>query len=90
MLVVDAGHGGKDDGAVGNGLYEKNVALKIAKEIKDLSSQYGITVVLTRDNDVFMSPQEKSDFANAQNADAFISVHINSAPKDEQAKQIWF
>ncbi len=78
VLVVDAGHGGKDNGAVDNGLTEKNVALKIAKEIKDLSSQYGIDVVLTRDDDVFMSPREKSDFANAQNADAFISVHVNT------------
>ena len=78
VLVVDAGHGGKDDGAVDNGLTEKDVALKIAKEIKDLSAQYGINVVLTRDNDVFMSPQQKSDFANTQNADAFISVHVNT------------
>ncbi len=76
-LVVDAGHGGKDNGAIGNGLYEKNVALKIAQKIKDLSSQYGIDVLLTRDQDVFMPPQEKSNFANTQNADAFISIHIN-------------
>ena len=90
VLIVDAGHGGKDFGGIGNGLYEKDVALKIAKKIKDLSSQYGINVVLTRDDDVFMSPKEKSDFANAQNADAFISVHINSAPKDEQGSKSGF
>ncbi len=82
VLVVDAGHGGKDDGAIGNGLYEKNVALKISQEIKTLSSQYGIDVVLTRDNDVYMSPQEKSNFANAQHADAFISIHINAGDED--------
>ena len=78
ILVVDAGHGGNDDGVVANGLYEKNVALKIAQEIKNLSSQYGINVVLTRDKDVFMSPKEKSDFANAQNANAFVSIHANA------------
>ncbi len=78
VLVVDAGHGGKDYGAHGNGLYEKEAALKIAKEMKDLSSQYGIDVVLTRNNDVFMSPQQKSDFVNTQNADAFISIHVST------------
>ena len=90
VLVVDAGHGGKDNGAVDNGLTEKDVALKIAKEIKDLSAQYGINVVLTRDNDVFMSPQQKSDFANAQNADAFISVHVNTAMKLNNPNQSGF
>jgi TonB-dependent SusC/RagA subfamily outer membrane receptor len=81
VLVVDAGHGGKDNGAVGNGLYEKNVALEIAQKIKEFSSQYGIDVVLTRNNDVYMSPQEKSNFANTQHADALISVHANANDK---------
>lgn len=90
VLVVDAGHGGKDNGAFGNGLYEKDAALKIAKEIKDLSSQYGINVVLTRSDDVYQTPQEKSNFANEQNADAFISIHINSASKDEQESKSGF
>ena len=78
VLVVDAGHGGKDNGAIGNGLNEKDVTLKIAEKIRSFSSQYGINVVLTRDNDVYMSPQQKSDFANAQHGDAFISIHINA------------
>jgi N-acetylmuramoyl-L-alanine amidase len=81
-LVVDAGHGGKDLGAAGNGLYEKDVALKIAEKIKALSSAYGVDVVLTRDNDVFMSPAEKSSFANGQNADALISIHANANNKN--------
>ena len=85
VLVVDASHGGKDNGAFGNGLYEKDAVLKIAEKIKDLSSQYGINVVLTRDNDVFMTPQQKSDFANGQNADAFISIHVNTAIGNESA-----
>ena len=81
-LVVDAGHGGKDLGAAGNGLYEKDVALKIAEKIKAFSSAYGVDVVLTRDNDVFMSPAEKSNFANGQNADALISIHANTNDKN--------
>jgi N-acetylmuramoyl-L-alanine amidase/HSP20 family molecular chaperone IbpA len=78
VLVIDAGHGGKDAGAIGYGLYEKNITLKIAEKIKSLASEYNIDVILTRNNDVFMSPQEKSNFANAQNADALISVHVNA------------
>ncbi len=85
VLVVDAGHGGKDDGAIGNGLYEKNITLKLAQKIKELSSQYGIDVVLTRNNDVYMSPQEKSNFANTQNADALISVHANAELHSQQS-----
>jgi N-acetylmuramoyl-L-alanine amidase len=83
-LVVDAGHGGKDNGAAGNGLYEKNITLKIAEKIKSLSPEYGIDVVLTRSSDVYMTPPQKSDFANAQHADAFISVHVNAAEKSQQ------
>ncbi len=78
VLVVDAGHGGQDNGAVSHGVKEKDAALKIAQRIKALSSQYQIDVILTRSSDVFMSPKEKSDFANTQNADAFISLHANA------------
>lgn len=78
-LVVDAGHGGKDNGAVSaDGLLEKDVALSISKKIKELSGEYGIEVVMTRDNDVFMTPPEKAAFSNKQNANAFISVHANA------------
>jgi N-acetylmuramoyl-L-alanine amidase len=83
VLIVDAGHGGKDYGAVGNGLYEKNITLQLAQKIKDISSQYGINVILTRNSDVFMDPKDRSNFVNAQNADAFISVHINAASKND-------
>jgi N-acetylmuramoyl-L-alanine amidase len=82
-LVVDAGHGGKDNGAVANGLYEKDVTLRIAEKIKSLSPEYGIEVVLTRSSDVYMAPPQKSDFANAQHADAVISVHVNAAEKSQ-------
>ncbi|MGN6211585.1 N-acetylmuramoyl-L-alanine amidase [Parafilimonas sp.] len=82
VLVVDAGHGGKDRGALGNGMYEKDAALKIAQKIKDISSQYNIHVILTRNSDVFMDPKQKSDFANSQNADAFISIHVNTNDKE--------
>ncbi len=85
-LVVDAGHGGKDNGALGiNGLKEKDIALAISKKVKALSSEYGIEVILTRDNDIFMSPSEKVNFTNTKKADAFISIHasVNDPNKNE-------
>ena len=86
VLVVDAGHGGKDNGAFGNGLNEKDITLKIAEKIKDLSSQYEVNVVLTRSSDEYMSPQEKSNFANTKNANAFVSIHINSQEEKQSSK----
>jgi len=80
LLVVDAGHGGKDLGAAANGLYEKDATLKLAQKIKGLSSQYNLDVILTRNTDIYMNVQEKSNFANAQNADAFITLHTNAQP----------
>ncbi|CAN5628653.1 hypothetical protein BH10BAC2_BH10BAC2_13690 [soil metagenome] len=87
-LVVDAGHGGEDGGAVGiNGTKEKDITLALSKKIKELSGEYGIEVVLTRDNDVYMTPPEKLAFSEKQNANAFISIHTNAATaKDQQVK----
>ena len=87
-LVVDAGHGGTDNGAVGiNGLKEKDINLARSKKIKELSAEYGVQVVLQRETDVTMKTAEKVDFSNAQNADAFISVHTNTkAAEDAERK----
>lgn len=82
-LVVDAGHGGADDGAIGiNGLKEKVINLEISRKIKALSGDYGINVILTRETDIAMTPAEKVNFSNTQQADAFISVHTSvKAPR---------
>lgn len=76
---IDAGHGGYDSGGVGNGLQEKNLVLSIAKEIKRvLESDYGITVGMTRESDVFVSLSQRAVNANSWGADVFVSIHINS------------
>ncbi|HEK9099619.1 N-acetylmuramoyl-L-alanine amidase [Bacillus pfraonensis] len=78
-LVIDAGHGGYDSGAVGNGLIEKNLTLQIAKRVRDiLLTNYTINIKMTRDSDVFISLSERANVANAFGADFFISFHINS------------
>ena len=80
VVVVDAGHGGKDSGATGNGYMEKNMTLKIVQNIKknfDSNSLY--KVYYTRLSDWYPDLKQRYDLANEVNADRFLSVHINSA-----------
>lgn len=80
-IVIDAGHGGKDPGAVGrNGLLEKDVVLKVALKTRDALRKKGYRVVLTRSTDVFLPLEERTAIANTENADLFLSIHANSAP----------
>lgn len=81
-VVIDAGHGGKDGGAVGrNGVKEKDlnldVSLRLASKIR---TQYpDIQVLLTRSSDVFLPLQQRADFVNQHNANLFICIHTNAA-----------
>jgi len=78
-VVIDAGHGGKDPGAIGrSGVQEKSITLDIAKRLKGLLESKGIDVVLTRASDKFVSLNRRAEIANKSNADLFVSIHINS------------
>lgn len=78
-IVLDPGHGGKDPGAMAFGLKEKDIVLDIAKKIAPvLSKELGCEVVLTRKDDTFISLEERTAIANTNNADLFISLHINA------------
>ncbi|OPA77530.1 hypothetical protein BVG16_13850 [Paenibacillus selenitireducens] len=79
-VVLDAGHGGKDGGACGNGLREKDIALKVANEIaKRLKAEYeGVECILTRSTDVFLELKERTDMANKTKADMLVSIHCNA------------
>ncbi len=80
-IVIDPGHGGKDPGASAFGLKEKNIVLKIAKKIAPiLEEKTGAEVILTRDKDVFIPLEERTAIANTNEADLFISLHINAHP----------
>jgi N-acetylmuramoyl-L-alanine amidase len=82
-IVLDAGHGGHDPGAVGpGGLYEKNVVLDIALKARDImKKEYPLyDVVLTRDKDVFIPLDKRTAIANKVNADLFVSIHANASP----------
>lgn len=81
LVVLDAGHGAKDSGAVGaTGKYEKNFNLAIVlKTAELLKKESNIDVVLTRSDDTFLELKERAAIANNLNADLFISVHANSS-----------
>lgn len=79
-IFIDAGHGGTDPGAVGNGLREKDLTLKLAKKTRDyLNANYiGHIVKLSRENDVTLSLAQRVKMANDWNATYFASIHINA------------
>ncbi len=81
VIVLDPGHGGKDPGAEGaNGLQEKHIVLSIAQKLKArIESEFNVKVLLTREDDSFVSLKERTEFANANDADLFISIHTNAA-----------
>jgi N-acetylmuramoyl-L-alanine amidase len=80
-IYLDAGHGGTDSGATGNGILEKNINLAIAKKIGALleANYENVEIEQTRTTDVFLSLDERTDKANKWGADCFVAVHINSA-----------
>ena len=78
-VFIDAGHGGTDPGAVGNGLKEKDIVLNIAKKLGALLNGRGISIKYSRTTDTYVSLDERARQANAWGADLFISIHANSA-----------
>ena len=81
-VVIDAGHGGKDSGTVGNGGKEKDITLAVALLVgKKISAAHPeVRVLYTRSTDVFVGLQARADFANKHKASMMLSIHVNSAP----------
>jgi N-acetylmuramoyl-L-alanine amidase len=79
-IVIDAGHGGRDPGAIGRtGLKEKDVNLDIAKRLGNILKEQGVEIIFTRKGDNFISLTERAETANMSGADLFISIHSNSS-----------
>jgi N-acetylmuramoyl-L-alanine amidase len=79
-VVLDPGHGGRDTGAVGaSGVKEKDVTLDVANRVAPVLATQGVQVVLTRDDDRFVSLEERTARANAFGADLFVSIHCNAS-----------
>ena len=79
-VVIDPGHGGKDPGASDNGVLEKDVNLAVGLALERALSARGYKVVITRNTDVYLTLQERTDIANRENADLFVSIHVNALP----------
>ena len=79
-IIIDAGHGGYDNGATYNGRREKDDNLALALAVGEILSDSGIEVGYTRVDDVYQSPVEKARNANMQDGDYLVSIHRNSSP----------
>lgn len=78
IIVVDAGHGGKDPGATWGTLLEKDINLDIARHVGRILKENGATVIMTREDDTFIELNDRPRIANDSNAHFFISIHTNS------------
>ncbi|NCB93491.1 MAG: N-acetylmuramoyl-L-alanine amidase [Clostridia bacterium] len=83
-IVLDAGHGGEDPGAVQYGRQEKDDTLRLVLAIGSILEGRGVDVVYTRTTDVYQTPFQKAQIANDEMADYFISIHRNSSPTPDQ------
>ena len=85
-IVIDAGHGGHDSGAVGGGKKEKDLVLQIAKRLEKELKRRGYRVYMTRKDDRFLKLTQRTKIADRKNAKVFISIHANSVPKRKRNK----
>ncbi len=80
-IVIDAGHGGKDPGAIGpGGLQEKDITLYVGKKLGEiLEEKQGVRIIYTREEDKFVPLNDRTEMANSQKADLFVSIHVNAS-----------
>lgn len=79
LVILDAGHGGSDPGACGNGLQEKNINLAVTMEVGKILADEGIRVAYTRSDDSFVALGDRPKIANMYNASVFVSIHSNGS-----------
>lgn len=82
-VVIDAGHGGTDAGAIGGSIKEKDITLDVAKRVEKLLKQKGYQVKMTRDDDTYVSLQDRVEISEEYCPDIFVSIHVNSSVKPE-------
>ncbi len=82
-IVIDPGHGGSDHGAIRNNVSEKDINLDVSKRVAAILKKAGYSVCLTRQNDIFVSLEDRVAIAEKVKPDVFVSVHVNSSVKPE-------
>lgn len=78
-VVIDAGHGGKDKGAIWGGVRESDLNLNVAKKVENLLRAHGVPVVMTRRSDKFIALSHRASIANRYNDAIFVSIHFNAS-----------
>ncbi|WKA57844.1 N-acetylmuramoyl-L-alanine amidase [Planococcus shenhongbingii] len=89
-VVLDAGHGGTDPGAVGHGLKEKDINLDVAKRVESLLKTKGISVYMTRSTDIFIPLASRVDLAKKSGGNAFVSIHTNAATPSASGSETFY
>lgn len=88
-VVIDAGHGGSDNGAVNGGRLEKDDNLRLALKVKECLEEKGMKVVMTRSDDSYPTLEERCQLANSCSADLYVSLHRNSTVSEANGVEIW-
>lgn len=86
-IIIDPGHGGKDQGAMVAGVHEAQVTLAVAKELRTALQKMGYKALLTREDDTYMSLADRPKFASEKGGDLFVSLHCNSIGGSHKKKQ---
>ncbi|MCY7756204.1 N-acetylmuramoyl-L-alanine amidase [Bacillus inaquosorum] len=89
-VYIDAGHGGEDSGAVGNGLFEKDINLAVSEHVTDKLKAEGANPVASRSDDHFLTLEDRVAKASANHADLFVSIHVNSGVASASGTETYF
>lgn len=93
LIVIDAGHGGVDDGCLGAGVFEKDINLQIALHVQNELEAKGFQVMMLRESDEYLAVEERVELANSYQADAYISIHQNTyegTDKSVSGIEVWY
>lgn len=89
LVVLDPGHGGKDPGAMVGDVMEKDITLAVALLVQKQLEGEGISVIMTREEDVYPNLTERADLANQEEADLYISIHVNALENNDSYAGIY-
>jgi N-acetylmuramoyl-L-alanine amidase len=89
LIIIDAGHGGRDCGAFSRGRKEKHITLAIAHKLRKKLQSKGYKVLMTRKTDKYLSLKQRTEFANRNNGSIFISIHSNASPRKKSRHTIY-
>ena len=90
IIILDPGHGAHDPGTSQNKVTEKSIVLKVGKLVEAKLKKAGAKVIMTRSNDTFLSLEQRTQFAKNNYAEAFVSIHVNSAVKTAKGTETFF